>query len=167
MRIIASTFLALLPLLALAGPLDNKTPAYFVDRYGPANLTRLDTTGNFISPKHGAVTVKGQFSVREFRDGDLRVYAVFSYPSLKLAAVRLQLNRAWTSEQTEAALTAYGASWKPVNSGNSTVKIWIAPDGTLAIQMLTWIDFQSRGVVELVEKTRAESAAKRKAVPKF
>lgn len=32
MRTSASTFLALLPLLALAGPLDDKTPAYFVDR---------------------------------------------------------------------------------------------------------------------------------------
>lgn len=167
MRILAATVLALLPLIALAGPLDDKTPAYFVDRYGPAKSSKVQSTASFTSPSRGAVTVKGQFSVREFRDGDLRVTAVFFYPSLKPAAVRLQLNRAWTKEQVEAALAAYGGSWQPASSGNPMIKAWVAPDETLAFAILTWVDFQSKEIVALVEKFLAESDAKRKAVPKL
>lgn len=148
-----------------AGPLDDKGPPYFVDRYGPAKTSKTVSTAVFTDLKHGGVTVKGQFSAREYRQGELRVQPIFILPSLELAAVRLQLNRAWTDEQVEAALKAYGGEWKLVKRG--TITHWIAPDGSLAISMLTWLDIHSKAVVDLVSKTSAEAAAKRKAVPTF
>lgn len=165
MRILASVFSTLLPLVALAGPLDDKTPGYFVDRYGPAKSSGTVSSTSFVEPKQGAVAVKGQFSAREFRKDGLRVQTVFFMPSLQIAAVRLQLDRAWTPEQIEAALAAYGGEWKLVKAG--IVTYWSAPDGSRAISMLTWIDIQSKAVVEMVDKTLAESEAKRKAIPKL
>jgi hypothetical protein len=155
----------LLTAIASAGALDDKTPAYFVDRYGPAKSSKTQSTGSFMNPTRGPVTVKGQFSVREFRKGDLRVQPVFFLPSLDLAAVRLQMDRQWTDEQIEAALAAYGGEWKLVKKG--IVTYWVAPDGSLAISMLTWLDIQSKAIVDQVAKTQAEDDAKRKAVPKF
>ena len=149
-----------------AGPLEDKTPAYFVDRYGPATESRMEMSASFFIRKRGAAKVDGSFSVREFRHNDLRVTAVFFHPSLKLASVRLQLKHAWTAEQVAAALEAYGASWKPTDGGID-IKEWIAPDGTQAIKMLTWVDFQSAEAVALANKALAEADAKRKANPKL
>jgi hypothetical protein len=155
-----------LPVVALAGPLDDKSPAYFVDRYGPAKSSQTVSSYDFVHTGRGGVTVKRQFSTREFRKDDLRVQPVYFLPSLKLAAVRLQLNRAWTPEQIEAALAAYGGEWKLVKRG-PTITSWVAPDGTLAISMLTWIDFQSKAIVDLTAKTVGEADAKQKGVPQF
>ena len=154
------------PLLASAGVFDGKTSAYFVGRYGPAKSSNTVSSHAFTHTKSGGVTVQGQFSAREFRDGELRVQPVFFLPSMAVAAVRLQLNRAWTPEQIEAALAAYGGEWRPI-SRNGIVNSWVAPDGSIAISMLTWIDIQSKAIVDLIEKTLAEEAAKRKAIPKF
>jgi hypothetical protein len=148
------------------GPLDDKTPAYFVDRYGPAKASHMESTWSFIKPRVGAVTIKGPFSIREFRQDDLRVTAVFFSPSLKLASVRLQLNHAWTAEQVEAALKAYGGAWK-AGEGQFAINTWVAPDGTMAINMLTWVDFLSKEARDMVDRDIAESEAKRKAIPKF
>ncbi|MDI1250327.1 MAG: hypothetical protein PSV13_15800 [Lacunisphaera sp.] len=149
-----------------AGPLDDKSPGYFVDRYGPAKSAQVVSKESFVHTERGAVVVKGQFSVREFRKDKLIVHAVFFEPSLQLAAVRLQMNNQWTAEQIEAALTAYGGEWKPVKQGLG-IQFWVAPDGSKAISMLTWLDFQSKAVVDLILKSLAEDDAKRKAVPKF
>lgn len=152
--------------LALAGPLTDKTPAYFVDRYGPAKSSKTVSVHGFVQPERGSIVVKGQFSSREFRQGELRVQPVFFLPKLKLASVRLQLNRAWTPEQIEAALTAYGGQWTPVKH-NGIINTWVAPDGSRAISMLTWLDIQSKEIVDLLEKTAATEEAKRKAIPQF
>ncbi len=151
--------------LQAAGPLDDKGPPYFVDRYGPAKSNKTVSSASFTDLKHGSLTVKGQFSAREFRQGELRVQPVFFLPSLELAAVRLQLDRAWTDEQIAAALKAYGGEWKLVKRG--IITHWVAPDGALAISMLTWLDIQSKAVVDMVAKKSADDAAKRKAVPTF
>ncbi len=165
MRFYTTAAIVLLPLFASAGALDDKTPAYFVDHYGPAKSAKTQSSHPFVHVGRGGVTVKGQFSVREFRQGELIVQPVFFQPSLKLAAVRLQLQREWTPEQNEAALAAYGGEWKPIKKG--IVTYWIAPDGTMAISLLTWLDIQSKAIVDLVEKTLADEDAKREAVPKF
>ena len=149
-----------------AGPLDDKSPAYFVDHYGPAKSGETVGKHAFVHTRRGAITVKGQFNTREFRKDDLIVHAVFFLPSLQPAAVRLQMNRQWTVEQIEAALAAYGGDWKPV-SRNGIVNSWVAPDGAMAISMLTWLDIQSKAIVDLTAKTLAEDDAKQKAVPRF
>lgn len=151
--------------LQAAGPLDDKGPPYFVDRYGPVKSARTVSSATFMDPASGSITVKGLFSSREYRKGELRVQPVFFLPSLELAAVRFQLNRTWTNEQIEAALKAYGGEWRRVKRGMITQ--WLAPDGSLAISMLTWLDIQSKAIVDLVARTSAENEAKRKAVPNF
>lgn len=149
-----------------AGPLDDKSPAYYVDRYGPAKSSKTVPNHSFIHPVRGAVTVKGRFSAREFREGKLLVQPVFFLPSLKLASVRLQMiDSGWTDEQIEAALKAYGGEWKLVKKG--VVTAWAAPDGSVAVRMLTWIDIHSRTILDQVEKELADMDAKRKAVPNF
>jgi len=157
--------LALFVSIVEAGVLDNKTPAYFVDLYGPAKGSRSVSSYTFVHVHRGGVSVKGQFSVREFRKGDLLVQPVFFLPTLQLVAVRLQMNHQWTEEQIQAALAAYGGEWKSVKNG--VVTYWIAPDGSMAISMLTWLDIQSKVIVDLTAKTLAEDDAKQKAVPKF
>jgi len=157
---------AFLPLVIQAGTLDEKTPAYFVDRYGPPKSSGTVTSIPAIHIKRGGVVVKGQFSSREFRQGDLHIQCVFFLPSLQLATVRFQMQHPWTKEQIEAALAAYGGKWTPV-SRNGIVDSWVAPDGSMAISMLTWLDIQSKAIVDQVERILAEDDAKRKAVPKF
>lgn len=166
MRLFVAATFALLPLVVLAGVLDDKSPAYFVDRYGPAKSSKTVSSHTCIHVGRGSVIVKGQFSAREFRQGDLIVQTVFFLPSLQLASVRLQLPRQWTPEQIEAALAAYGGEWRPV-SRNGIVDSWVAPDGSMAISLLTWLDIQSKAIVDLVAKTLTDDDAKRKAVPKF
>jgi len=166
MRRIAIWIIAAFPLLALAGTFDDKSIAYFTKLYGPAKSSNTVKLQYFAYPHVGGVPLKGSFSVREFHESDLIVQPVFFLPSLQIAAVRLQLNRDWTPEQIDAALAAYGGEWKAV-SKNGVVSHWVAPDGAIAIKILTWIDINSKAVVDLVEKTIAEDAAKRKAIPKF
>lgn len=166
MKLFVTTILMLFPLLVVARVFDGKTSAYFVDRYGPAKSSNTVSSHPFTHTKSGGVVIKGQFIAREFRDGELPVQPVFFLPSMAVAAIRLQLNRAWTSEQIEAALAAYGGEWRPISS-NDMVKSWVAPDGSIAISMLTWIDINAKAVVDLVQKNIDEDAAKRKAIPKF
>lgn len=166
MRLFLISLFSLLPLLTEAGVLDDKTPAYFVDRYGPAKSSGTVSVISAMHVKHGAVNLKGQFSAREFRQGNLLVQCVFFLPSLQLATVRFQMQHSWTKEQIEAALAAYGGKWAPV-SRNGIVDSWVAPDGSIAISMLTWLDIQSKAIVDLVEKTVTADDIKRKAVPKF
>ncbi len=166
MRLLAVVVLCLAPLLAFAGALDGKSPGYFVDLYGPAKSSSTESSQTFIHPERGGAAIKGQFSVREYRKGDLMIRAVFFLPSLQLAGVRLQLNHSWTNEQMAAALAAYGGEWQPVMR-NISVTAWVAPDGTRAINLLTWLDIQSKTVVDLMQKTLAEDDARQKAVPKF
>src|SRR5882672_4471621 len=96
------TAYCLLSSFVLAGVFDDKPPAYFVDRYGPAKSSKTESSGGFIHEGNGYIAVKGQFSTRTFRKGDLTVEAVFLLPSLQLAAVRFRLPRQWTDEQFEA-----------------------------------------------------------------
>jgi hypothetical protein len=148
-------------------PLGERTPAYFVDQYGLAKSSRTVSQHAFFSPEGSVISVKGEFSVREFRAEGLRVRTVFHLPSLKLAEVMLRLERVtWTDEQVEAALTAYGREWK-LSEKNVGKRIWTAPDGARAILLLTSLHIQPAHAVEFVEKARQEWDAKRKAVPKF
>lgn len=151
--------------LLAAGPLDNKPPAYFVDLYGPAKSAKTVSSHPFVHVGRGAITVKGQFSQREFRKDGLWVQSVFFLPTLQLAAVRLQMNQQWTEQQIEAALAAYGGEWKLIKRG--IVTYWVAPDGSLAISMLTWLDIQSKVIVDQTAKTLADDDAKLKVVPNF
>lgn len=163
----------LAPLLFLAaslhgvgGPLDDKGPPYFVDRYGGGDAAVTEAKYSFIHRGRGSVAIKGPFSVRRFRQGKLRVEAVFHSPSLKLAGVTLRMNQAWSGEQIQAALQAYGGQWQPVER-NGVVRDWIAPDGTTALVMINSLRFQSKAVVDAVAQELAEQDAKRKAVPTF
>lgn len=153
--------------LRAAGPLDDKGPPYFVDRYGPAKSSDTVSTQGFLSGGRGMVSLKGQFSVRTFRKDKLRVEAVFLSPSLKLAAVNLRMGQFWTDEQIQAALKAYGGEWKPVKLANGVVKQWVAPDGSNAIYLLSSLHIQSKEIVDAVESELADQDAKRKDVPKF
>jgi len=163
-----SGIVLLLLLIAVghAAPFDDKSPAYFVDRYGPAKSSRVESKAGFTHTKYGSFGIKGPFSVREYRKDDLKVRAVFFYPSLRLAAVRLQFDHQWTREQIDAALAAYGGEWETIDRGPFSIR-WQAPDGTEAISMLTWLDFQSKTVKDAVGKAAEEHEAKRKEVPKF
>lgn len=152
--------------LHAAGPLDDKGPPYFVDRYGHPQSSQNQSHHVFLATGRGGITVKGPFSVREFRQGKLRVEAVFFVPSLKTAAVVLRLNQAWTDEQLEAALKAYGGQWKPIQQ-NIGAKIWKAPDGTVAIYSLNSLRIQSRTVIQLVNTEISERDGKQEAVPQF
>lgn len=167
-RIITSLLLLALPLVALAqgGPLDDKSPAYFVDRYGPAKESRTASKANFFHPASGTETVERQFSVRSFRNDTLRVEATFFLPSLKAAEVRLSLPQQWTQEQIDAALGAYGNAWN-VESRSLGINVWRAPDGSRAVLILNSLHFQSLALVDLIEASRASRVAKKKAVPKF
>ncbi len=108
-------------------PLAERTPAYFVDRYGPARSSRNVSQYGFVNPETGTLTVKGEFSVREFRADGLRVRAVFFVPSLKLAEVTLQMERSqWTDEQVTAALSAYGPEWR-LTGRNVGQRRWSTP----------------------------------------
>lgn len=146
--------------------MDDKTPAYFVDHYGVAKSAGNAAKANYAHVKHGIVAVKGQFSTRRFKAGDLEVYAVFFLPSLKLATASYQLPNVWTDEQINAALIAYGPNWKPIHD-QGFVKSWVAPDGTVATYILTTLHIQAKAFTELGEKTIADREAKAKAVPKF
>lgn len=143
-----------------------RTPAYFTDRYGFAKSSKTFPKYVFLHPGRGNVEISGQFSVKEFRSGDLRVESIFHLPSLKLAAVKLHLPRQWTREQNETALAAYGAEWKPV-SGNPALKLWITPNGVRAISILNSLEIQSAAVIQATERALQDADAKRKAIPKF
>ncbi len=156
----------MIPLAAFAGALDDKSPAYFVQRYGAPKSVKNVASISVHHPKRGGVEVKGQFSVREFRSDDLTVRVVFYLPSLQPASVRLQLRHKWTQEQVEAALAAYGGSWEPVRIGGF-IESWVAPDGAVATNMLTFVDIQSKTIVDEAAKTLSSIDAKKKAVPKF
>lgn len=149
-----------------AGPLNDKGPPYFVDRYGPAKSSQVVNKEAFIHVGRGGVILERQFSARTFRKDGLRVEAVFFLPSLELASVRLWLEHEWTIEQIAAALQAYGGEWKPIKN-NGVIRSWEAPDGTLAIKMLSSLQIQSKTIVDEVAKELAEQDAKRKAVPNF
>jgi len=160
-----------LPFVALAQPVKQIafpeiTPPYFVDRYGLAKSSKNVSNFGFLYPKRGNVEVKGPFSIRDFRHGDLRVVAVFNLPSLKLAGVKYSLNRSWTPEQIQAALSALGSDWKPYDA-NIGFKAWQLQDGTIAISILNSLEIQSASVVEAIAKEVAAKEAARKAVPKF
>lgn len=142
------------------------TPPYFVDRYGSAKSSKNVSKFGFLHPKRGNIDVKGPFSVREFRHGELRTVAVFRLPSLKLAGVKYSLNRSWTPEQIQAALNALGTGWKPYD-GNIAFKAWRFQDGTIAISILNSLEIQSAALVEAVVNEMAAKDAARKAVPKF
>lgn len=148
-------------------PLGERTPAYFVDRYGPARSARNVSQHAFVDPQTGSLTVKGEFSVREFRTDGLRVRAVFHVPSLKLAEVTLRLaSNTWTDEQVEAALSAYGPEWR-LTGRNVGQRRWSTPDGARAILLLTSLHIQSPRTVAAIEQARQERETQRKAVPKF
>ncbi len=148
-------------------PLGERTPAYFVDRYGPARSSRNVSQYGFVNPETGTLTVKGEFSVREFRADGLRVRAVFFVPSLKLAEVTLQMERSqWTDEQVTAALSAYGPEWR-LTGRNVGQRRWSTPDGARAILLLTSLHIQSPRTVATIEQVRQERETQRKAVPKF
>jgi hypothetical protein len=166
MRLLATVLTIILPFSALAGTLDEKPPAYFVDRYGPAVYSKPTSSDSFINVGRGGVLVKGPFSVREYRKGDLMVHTVHFLPSLRLASVTLHLPRQWTNEQIEAALASYGGAWKPV-SARGIINYWVAPDGAVAISLLNLLQIQSKVIVDQILKSLAEDDAKRKAVPKF
>ena len=167
-RIITSLLLLALPLITLAqgGPLVDKGPAYFVDRYGPAKESRTVSKASFLHPGSGTETVERQFSVRSFRTDALRVEATFFLPSLKPAEVRLSLPHQWTQEQIDAALGAYGNAWN-VESRSFGMTVWRAPDGSRAVLILNSFHFQSFALIDLIEASRASRVAKKKAVPKF
>lgn len=167
-RIITSLLLLALPLVALAqgGPLDDKSPAYFVDRYGPAKDSRTVSKASFLRPGSGTVRVDREFSVRSFRNDTLRVEATFFLPSLKAAEVRLSLPSQWTKEQTDAALGAYGNAWSLESKGIANT-VWRAPDGSRAVMSLNSLRFQSKTLVDLIEASIAAEEAKKKVVPKF
>lgn len=150
----------------LIATFSDRMPSYFVDRYGSPKSSKDVSTYHFIHPGHGNVVVKGPFTVREFRSGDLRVQAIFRLPSLKLAAVKLYLPRQWTAEQINAALTAYGDNWN-ASRGSWGVKVWTARDKSRAIAILLSLEIQAPEVIESMERVLHEREAKRKAVPKF
>jgi len=147
-------------------PFTERTPAYFVDRYGSGDPSKTVPKYSFVDPKRGNVEINGQFSVRAFRSGDLRVKAVFNLSSLKLASVRLQLPRQWTPEQIQSALMAYGSDWKPVGD-NFMIQKWATPTGLRAIYMLTFVEIQSPEIAKSVEQVLAAKDRERKAIPKF
>ena len=147
-------------------PLGERTPAYFVDRYGQARSARNVSQYAFLSTTIGTQIVKGEFSLREYRAQDLRVRTVFHVPSLKLAEVTLHMGRTWTEEQIKAALAAYGTDWRP-DGRNIGQQRWTTPEGARAVLLLTGLYIQPPATVEAVEKARLEAEAKRKAVPKF
>lgn len=164
-------FLALSSTLAAlaaahAGVLDDKSPGYFVDRYGPAESSASEKTTSYAHIKKGIISVPGQFSARKFKRGDLAIEAVFFLPSLRLAAARYFLPHQWTAEQIDAALKAYGGDWKEV-AKSSLLNRWEAPDGTVAVYILTTLHFQSKELVAMGEKVLETEDAKRKAVPQF
>ena len=171
LRVLLGFILMNLPLCALAQStrqvaFPEITQPYFVDRYGLAKSSKNVSKFGFLHPKRGNVEVKGPFSVRDFRHGDLRIVAVFNLPSLKLAGVKYSLNRSWTPEQIQAALSALGTGWKPYD-GNIAFKAWQTQDGTIAISILNSLEIQSASVVEAIAKEVAAKEAARKAVPKF
>jgi hypothetical protein len=148
-------------------PLAERTPAYFVDRYGPAQSTRKVSQHAFLNPQTGTLPVKGEFSVRQFGTDGLRVRAVFHVPSLKLAEVTLQMERGqWTDAQLTAALSAYGAEWQ-LTGRNLGQRHWTAPDGARAILLLTSLHIQPHKTVAAIEQARQQRDTQRKAVPKF
>jgi hypothetical protein len=162
-------FLFCLPwaLSLVAGPLEDKGPPYFVDRYGTARSSSTESKRWFIGDGRRPATIKGPFSIRTFRKDKLTVEAVFFLPSLKVAGVTLRLGQSWTDEQIQAALKAYGDDWKRVRRGNVFADEWVAPDGSNAIHLASSLYIQSKAVVDAVVKELAEQDAKRKAVPMF
>jgi hypothetical protein len=144
----------------------DRTPAYFVDRYGSATSSVNAAQHAFLHPRHGNVEIKRQFSIRGFRDGDLRVKAVFYVPSLKLASVILQLPRRWTEDQIEAALAAYGGEWNPEGS-KVVFRTWSRSDGARAIFTLTSLEIQLPEIVSALDERVREEEAQKKVVPKF
>lgn len=143
-----------------------RTPANFVDLYGMSTSAQNVSEHSFHEPGRVTVAIKGPFSVRSFRSGDLRVQAVFHLPSLKLAGVRLTLPRSWTREQVDAALMAYGSQWK-LTGGNVAGLVRTSPAGDRAISTLNSLEIQSPEVVKAIEQVLQERDAQRKAVPKF
>jgi hypothetical protein len=141
-------------------------PAYFFDRYGSAKSSKNVSRHSFIHPTRGGVVLEGQFSVREFRSGELIVQAVFELPSLKLAVVTLRLPRQWTLLQVEAALAAYSADWKP-GAGNLAVKTWKTHENAMAVFLLSSLEIQSPQIVNRVARALQEADAQRAAIPKF
>ncbi|MCF7689182.1 MAG: hypothetical protein K9N01_12880 [Cephaloticoccus sp.] len=151
---------------AATGSFTDRTPAYFVDLYGYPASSKNVGNAVFTHMKYGSANVKGRFSAREFRSGELSIKATFEVPSLRLAGVRLQLPRQWTPEQLNAALSAYGSDWSPTNH-NGIIREWAKPDGSKAVYILTWLEIQSPAIAKAVELVISEMEAKRKVVPKF
>lgn len=113
-----------------------------------------------------ADTVSGPFSRREFVSGDLKIFAFFSVPALKLVAVQYVLPHMWTKPQKDGALDANGTEWRP-DYRSMGVYTWQLPDGTKAVSILNQMHFLTPSTVAATKAAAAAAEAKRKAVPKF
>lgn len=142
-----------------------KTPAYFVDRYGPARSSKLVSSQSFLHPRHGALWIKGEFSVRKFRKGDLNVTATFHVPSLSLAGVTYGLGRGWTEEQVMAALSAFGGNWRP--EPYIVGRAFRRQDGACAVLIGYDLRVVSPEMAMAAEKAAEAKGAKKKEVPEF
>jgi hypothetical protein len=166
MRLSIAALLTLLAGNALAGPLDDKTPSYYTNRYGQPKSSDLVNKISVLTNGRGALTLEGQFSQRTFREDKLHAEVIFLLPSLKIATVKLRLGHEWSESQLVAALQAYLGAWKPLSS-KGIQKAWVASDGTQALLLLNTLHIQSKAITDQVAAELAASDAKRKEVPKF
>jgi hypothetical protein len=164
-RFFFAVFLTVAASVCQAADAFDRTPAYFVDRYGSAKSSSLEKQASFVLPGVGVISLKGEFSVREFRKDRLRVKAVFRVPELTLAGVVYYLPNLWTQEQVDAALEAFGGKWEVDKSGYG--RGYVAPDGARAIHLSGSLHFISAETYEALKKEREKQVEKRKAVPKF
>lgn len=120
--VLMAVVLAFTTTLHAADQLADKTPAYFIERYGaPVESGPKNECSLYLAealPRK--VNVSGQFLVLKFQAEALTVEVVYLLPGHTLAAVTYQRPRMWTPAQTQAIVMTYSEDWSRVrNTGRS------------------------------------------------
>ncbi|WP_438479839.1 hypothetical protein [Oleiharenicola lentus] len=155
--------------LSLCGMAQNKTPAYFYDRYG-APEREINPKAVTLFSESQTVNVKGEFVERVYKSGKMRVTAVFRKPSLSLIQVTYHLPHQWTKEQVSAALLAFDENWaSKANPSGVMFSIghYSSTNGYRASVAFMNLWVLSPEGSNLLGKALAEREAARKEVPKF
>tara|TARA_R110002111_G_scaffold51324_1_gene89986 strand:- start:70 stop:522 length:453 start_codon:yes stop_codon:yes gene_type:complete len=128
-----------------------RTPDYFIDRYGTPKMSQNVQEVSSLHEKHGMVKLKGRFNVREFFHGQLHVRAIFALPSLTLISVRLDVPAHWRAERIEAALSTYGSNWRKEYQGEK-VKTWKDSKGLKAVLFFSTLEIQSPNIATRIRR---------------
>lgn len=146
-----------------------KSAAYFNGLYG-APKKEGDPTSTPIWIETNRWTIPGNFALRRYESGKLRVDAIFQKPSMELITVTYFLPHEWTDEQMAAALKPYGNDWskitRPLNV-RGAIGWFSSRNGLTATVALNSMQIVTPRGKKVLEAHLASKKSKTEEVPKF